>query len=134
MPPPTRGFKKGNVPPKRKPIGSERAIQNNIIEVKISEASLDEGLTGWRCKHFYVWEQVNGPVPPGMTVLFKDGNRGNFEIDNLMLIPRAVLLRLNYRQYNIAPDELKPSILALSRYEIAISKLLKCHQERRTSV
>ena len=42
-----------------------------------------------------VWERENGPVPKGHVVIFGDRNRRNFEINNLILVSRKQLVRLN---------------------------------------
>ena len=40
-------------------------------------------------KHILIWEEHNGKVPAGHLINFKDGNRFNFDINNLMCITRA---------------------------------------------
>ena len=42
-----------------------------------------------------IWELYNGPIPVGMVIVHKDGNRYNDNIDNLMCITRAELIKLN---------------------------------------
>jgi hypothetical protein len=39
------------------------------------------------------WERLNGELPPGHALYFKDGNRLNTAVDNLELISRAELMR-----------------------------------------
>lgn len=113
-------FKKGNVPPNRKPLGSERVDKKDgYILIKIAERDPHTGFpVRHKHKHVYVWEQDNGPVPEGMVVAFRDSDRLNIEPENLMLVSRAELLRLNQRGYKDTPDELKPSVLALSKLEV----------------
>lgn len=48
----------------------------------------------WEFLHRAVWEEHNGPIPEGMMVSFKDCNRENVDIDNLMLITNAENLEL----------------------------------------
>jgi hypothetical protein len=36
-------------------------------------------------KHRYIWESVNGKIPEGMVLKFKDKNTDNIQIDNLRL-------------------------------------------------
>lgn len=69
-------------------------------------------------KHVHVWEQTHGPVPDGMVVVFRDGDKLNINPQNLMIVSRAELLRLNKRGYKNAPADLKPSILALAKLEV----------------
>lgn len=119
MRPNKTSFKKGHVPPNRRPLGSERVCsKDGFILIKVAEKDPHTGFpTRFKHKHVHVWEQANGPVPEGMVVAFQDGNKLNITIENLMLISRAELLRLNKHGYKNAPDELKPSILALAKLE-----------------
>ena len=45
-------------------------------------------------KHRYIWQQHHGEVPKGSMVVFKDGNRKNTDISNLLLITRGLNARL----------------------------------------
>ena len=113
-------FKKGNVPANRKPLWDERVCsKDGFILMKVPEPNPYTGFpTRYKHKHVYIWEQTHGPVPKGMIVALRDGVKTNCDPDNLMLLSRAELLRLNQRGYKDAPDELKPSILALVKLEV----------------
>lgn len=113
-------FKKGNMPVNRKPVGSERIdSKDGYILIKVHEEDPYTGFpTRYKPKHVHIWEKSNGPVPKGMIIAFIDGNKANCEPENLMLISRAQLLNLNRLGYSGAPDELKPSVLALSKLQI----------------
>lgn len=82
-------FQKGNKPANHRPVGSERLNVDGYIEVKIGEGMR------WRHKQLVVWEQMNGKVPEGHIVSFKDGNPQNCDISNLYLTTRAEQLRKN---------------------------------------
>ena len=112
-------FTKGHAPKNRKPLGSERITKDGFIEIKIAETDPHTGFpTRYKCKHVYVFEQTHGKVPDGMCVAFRDGNQLNCAQDNLMLISRAELLRLNQYGYKTINDELKASLLALVKLEV----------------
>lgn len=112
-------FKKGNVPPNRKPIGTERYNKKYGINIKVAERDPYTGFpTRYKLKHVHVWEKTNGPVPKGKVVAFIDGDNKNCDPENLMLISRAELLTLNQHGYKDTPAELKPSILALSKLQV----------------
>ena len=115
-------FRKGCVHPKLKPIGSERIdTKDGYIYIKIAEPDPYTGFpTRYKQKHVHVWEQRHGPVPKGMVVAFRDSDRLNVDPENLMLISRAELLRLNKHGYKDVPAELKPSVLALAKLEVKI--------------
>lgn len=85
-------FKKGNIPANRVPVGTERIAKDGYIEIKIQDGKLNDN---WKAKHVYIWEKHNGPVPEGHCVIFGDGNNRNFDINNLILVSRAQLLKLN---------------------------------------
>jgi hypothetical protein len=77
-----------------RPIGSERTELGYIV-VKVS-ARKNRGNKNWRHKHVTIWEAANGKVPRGHAVIFADGNRLNFALDNLMLVSRSELAVMNH--------------------------------------
>ncbi len=120
-------FKKGSRPANWKPLGTERICKKyGYVLVKVAEQNPYTGHgTRYRQKHVYVWEQTNGPVPPGMVVFIVDGNKLNCDIDNLELLSRQELLYLNLHGYNDLPAELRPSMLALAKLATKKSSLEK---------
>lgn len=92
MGPNETSFKKGHKPHNWVPIGSERITKDGYIEIKIQEGKFQKN---WRGKHILVWEKHNGPLPKGHAIIFGDGNNRNFDIENLILVSRRQLLKLN---------------------------------------
>jgi hypothetical protein len=82
-------FKKGHKPHNYKPVGTERVNGDDYVDIKVADPNK------WRAKHILVWEKENGPVPKGHVIIFGDGNRRNFELDNLILVSRKQLALLN---------------------------------------
>lgn len=82
-------FKRGSIPQNHRPVGSERTNVDGYVEIKVAEPNK------WRLKHSLIWEEQNGPVIKGYAVIFGDGNRSNFDINNLVLVSRQQLLILN---------------------------------------
>lgn len=82
-------FKKGHTPSNHKDVGTERVNVYGYIEIKIAEPNK------WRLKHQVIWEKHNGLIPKGYNVIFGDRNPMNFEIDNLILVSKAQLLKMN---------------------------------------
>lgn len=39
--------------------------------------------------HRWVWENINGPIPKGMDIHHKDGNKDNNEVENLEMLSRS---------------------------------------------
>jgi len=93
-------FKKGNIPPNHRPVGSTRISRDGYTEVKVAEPKK------WRLLHLITWEKAYGKVPKGHVVIFGDGNKQNFDLDNLLLVTRAQLVRLNQQKLIGASVEL----------------------------
>lgn len=82
-------FKKGDQARHICPVGFERTRSDGYIEVKTANPHT------WRMKHIVLWETVNGPVPDCHVLMFKDHDRSNISLDNLMLVSRGRLSVLN---------------------------------------
>lgn len=82
-------FQKGHIPVHKKPIGYERTNPDGYTWVKVAEPDV------FKTKHRIVYEQHNGPIPEGYNVTFADGNKQNFDIDNLVLVDNAELCVVN---------------------------------------
>jgi len=80
-------FRKGNVPATHRPVGTETLRSDGYIWVKVEEPNK------WRLKQRLLWEQYNGPIPPGYNVQFKDHNPKNCRIENLYIISRSEQMR-----------------------------------------
>lgn len=85
-------FKKGTRPANWVPIGSERVNTDGYVDVKVADG---QNQKNWKGKHILIWEERNGPVPLGHAIIFGDGNNRNFDPENLLLVSRAQLARLN---------------------------------------
>lgn len=79
-------FKKGRTPHNTKPIGY-RSVRDGYLHERTEK--------GFEMVHVLLWEQVNGKVPKGKILKFKDGNRENICIENLEVIDRTELMRRN---------------------------------------
>jgi hypothetical protein len=114
-------FKKGAVPPNKKPLWHERLCpKSGLMLMNVPEKNPYTGhATRYMQKHVWIWKQANGEVPKGMVVSFIDGDKLNCAPENLMLVTRSLLLVLNQHKYSEQPAELKPSILALAKVEVA---------------
>lgn len=113
-------FKKGNRPHNTNYLGHERISQDGYVEISIDETNPHTGFERrYVLKHRWLWERQHGPVPEGMALKCK-GERTDCDPSNWELIPRALLPRLNGRfgrDYDAAPAELKPTIMAVTKLE-----------------
>lgn len=103
-------FKPGQQPLNYRQIGSERIDRDGYTLVKVR----DDGPSHkrWRHKHVLLWEQTNGPVPKGHAVLFADQDKQNIKIENLILVSRKQLARLNQNHLlSTNPDATRTGII-----------------------
>lgn len=99
-----------------KPVGHERVTEDGILQRKIrADGPLHKR---WQSVHEIIWEEHHGPRPAGHLVVFKDGNRRNFQIENLELISRAENCRRN--SIHRYPPELKHAIRTLAKLKRTI--------------
>ena len=119
-------FKKGNAPHNTNYLGHERVSKDGYIEISVDETNPHTGFERrYVLKHKHEWEKVNGPVPKGHCLKALDGNRQNVDPSNWEAIPRGVAIRLQPGKYNqgfdydAAPAELKPAILAVAKIKHA---------------
>lgn len=85
------------------PIGSYRINSYGYLDRKISDTPGPQTLR-WRAVHRLIWESVNGPVPRGHVVVFKNKLRttvaSEITLDRLELIARRELMRRNSYHLN----------------------------------
>lgn len=116
-------FRKGNKPVNELQIGD---VVVNSDGYKLVKVSMEGGLWDrWAFLHRKVWEDHNGPIPEGMMVTFKDSNRLNCDIDNLVLITRGENAVLTRKHYRFEDPDLTMAALATVRLEQAVAKKKK---------
>lgn len=92
-------FKKDNIPHNHREIGSTRIDTDGYVMIKIAEPNK------WQLLQRYVWEKENGrKLLKNECVIFLDGNKENFEPDNLMAIKRSELARVN-KNHRVTSDK-----------------------------
>ena len=75
------------------PVGAERISKDGILYRKVADTGIKKD--DWRAVHVVVWEEHNGSLPDNHIVIFKDGNRENFDPENLEAVTRAENMRRN---------------------------------------
>ena len=120
-------LKKNFKPPNCKPLGAERIYErDNLILIKVAET---DPFTGrpfrYKHKHIHVYEKHYGPVPEGKVVTFLDGDTLNCDPANLTAVTRGELMAMNLNHYRRMPDELKPTVFALSKLQAKACTLAK---------
>lgn len=120
-------FAPGAMPHNNVPVGTERVTDDGIRQRKVR----DDGPAHrrWKSLHSLLWQEVNGEIPAGHLVVFRDRNTQHIEIDNLELVTRAENMRRNtIHRY---PPELKTTIRQLSKLKRAISEASSEKQDDR---
>jgi hypothetical protein len=104
------------------------------------------GISKWVPLHKVEWEKVNGKMPAGHCLWFKDGNTMNVDLSNLELITRAENVRRNSGSLNLADGyvalmlagrnnkelipELKKNkpLIELKRQSIILNRTINSHE------
>ena len=105
-------FKKGSRPHNWKPIGSTRD-HVGYLERKFQDTG--STIRDYQPVHQLVWIEHHGPIPEDHCIVFKDGNRRNFDLENLECVSRKELMRRN-SVCNYPPD-LASSIRLLAAFK-----------------
>ena len=94
--------KTGQIRGRDRTPGEERINKDGYIEVRLDKPKktwkYEKSTTYnyWEFKHILIWEKHhNQKVPKGYKVIFADGDKRNFDIDNLVLVSNTELLKLN---------------------------------------
>lgn len=105
-----------------KAIGSERIGAGGYLERKVHDGLPMQ--SRWRAVHLLRWEDAHGPIPDGHALKCLSGDRTDTDPANWELVPRGLLPRLNgrRRRYDVAPAEVKPSMMAVAKLEHAIAQ------------
>lgn len=109
-------FKKGHIPANYRSVGSERVNVDGYIEVKVADPNK------WKLKHRVVWESVNGKIPKGYIIIFRDNDKTNTDIDNLLLIKRGTHAVLNHTGLCEYSGEFKETAICIAELKAATSK------------
>lgn len=106
-------FKKGDIPVNRRPVGSERVNVEGYIEIKTAEPNV------WSLKHRVVYQLTNGDIPEGHNIRFRDGNRSNCSLSNLILVNNRENALLNQRyKLNEQPIEQRDTFVLLAKLDV----------------
>jgi len=80
-------FKKGGQPHTWVPIGTE--VERGGYLWRKTRDDLKPARHNWQMVHHVVWTEANGPVPPTHRIVFVNGDRKDFRLENLMSVSKA---------------------------------------------
>lgn len=117
-------FKKGQIPKNVRPVGSERVNIEGYTEIKIAEPNK------WRLKHRVLYEEYhNVKLNSNESIIFMDGDRSNMSKENLTLVTRQELLKLNKLNLMSSNAELTETGLNVAKLIIKINDCNKNNSE-----
>ena len=112
-------FKKGMVPHNTVPVGTE-VVAKGWVKVKVAEPDV------WRNKAHMVWEAHYGtPVPKSKFLLHLDCDFTNNAVENLVLVCRGDLGKLNKKRFRALPLEVRPAVVTLAKIGTAVKERCK---------
>jgi len=97
-------FKTGQKPHSWRPIGFERMTWDGYLERKVTDTGVKR--IDYMLVHHLVWRAAGREIPPGHALTFRDGDKRNFDLDNLELLPRKQLMQRN-SYHNYGPEVAK---------------------------
>lgn len=122
-------FKKGLTPHNKQPIGTE-VVKDDGVFVKVSDVKGKYAHNiNWKLKQVYVWEQHNGEVPKGKIVTFLDGDKTNFDINNLALVDRSELVTMQHHGLIYSDAELTKVGITVAKIKVKSNKRKKKKDE-----
>lgn len=117
-------FKKGNKPSNYQDVGTERFIaRDTMIEVKIAEPNQ------WKARSRVVLERNGQIIPDNFVVFHKNGIGTDDRLENLIIIPRSVLVRIGHCSkvyglpYKKLPPELQEAVLLKAQLHEKIKEI-----------
>jgi len=119
------GVRQGVAAKNWRPVGTILSDSEGYQRIKVREARPGEpygfgNVRVWPLLQRHVWAEAYGPIPPGHSVVFRDGNRRHCALENLELVTRAELMRRN--SIHNLPPELKETVQLLGRVKRQIRK------------
>ena len=118
-------FKKGNVTWNTRELYSERIDRDGYTYIKLINKKK------WKLKHRWIWEQKYGEIPADHVIIFADGNKKNFNIENLVLVSRKELAVLNKNNLIKNDIELTNIGVTIAKVKIAIAKKINKKQVKK---
>lgn len=117
-------FKKGHRPINFKEIGSERINVYGYTEIKTQNPNI------WRLKHIVIWEEKYGSIPKGHCLIFLDQNKQNLSLENLFLVTRSELVRMNQNKLFSSNPEMTKVGLNIAKIHSKIGERKKSRKKR----
>lgn len=109
-------YKKGNIPPNQMKVGTELLKADGYVYIKIADPNV------WKQKHHIIWEKHHDKIKDDEYVTFLDGDRQNFDLDNLILINRKENLYLNNKGLRHENKDITKANILVTRLDFKIKE------------
>ncbi|WP_180007938.1 HNH endonuclease signature motif containing protein [Acinetobacter sp. YH16057] len=103
-------FKKGQITWNKKPIGYERICsKDGYVLIKTAEPNIFD------LKHRVVWEKANGAVPQDQVIAFKNQDKTDCRLENLILMSKAEMVRYSQSFHKLATPQSNEACLLMAK-------------------
>jgi hypothetical protein len=117
MRPPATAFKPGLITWNVRPRGTEKLRKDGYVSVKVGRQ--------WIHKQRIIWENAYGPIPKGYAIVFADGNKQNFDLNNLIMVTYAERAVLNHFGLISSDPELTKAGILVARLKLLSFKKMR---------
>lgn len=99
---------------------------DRLTNEDLSVEDLDKEIKrSWKPKHRVVWESVHGRIPKGWIIIFRDNDKTNTKIDNLIPVRRGTHAVLNHTGLYGYSGEFKETAIRIAELKAASFKARK---------
>ena len=119
-------FKKGDTPHNTQPLGSI-SIMSGYWVMKVTNVGNQH--QKWKFLHRLLWEKEKGPIPKGMNVVFRNGDRNDIRMENLMLMDRKEMAR--YTPVDDSEPEMQRFSEIVARVAAKVAEKMKGEEDEK---
>lgn len=92
---------------RRVPIGTIVDDGESYLKIKTGKGS-----SGWERLHRHIYEEEHGAIPKGHKIVFLDGDRQNYDLENMVAVPSSYLALMNKLKLKSSDPEITKTSLA----------------------
>lgn len=109
-------------------INQEIKYEKVIYKGNTKQTSILNEFGKYESKQKYIYRRHYGSIPKGCVIVFLDNNRENFDINNLMAVPKKIIPVMNFNHLFFDDKELNKTSFVLA--ELMIKKMEKIRNEK----
>lgn len=117
-------YPKGHIPDNKYDVGTVKMNTDGYYMVKVADPNV------WEFCHRKAWEDANGKIPKGMMVCFKNGDKTDYRLENLMLISQEEHGWLNVMHMRSDIPEVTETAVTLAKLSTALRKRKKDEKKK----